>query len=575
MSVTDMTETDDVEAPAPEAAAISEPWSPGTDHKVVGALFVVVGMLFLVATGVLAMVLRTQLAGPDVGLVGETTYRQLFTLHGVLGVFGFLAPVWVGFATAVVPLQIGATRLAFPRLQSLSLWLVVVGGAMIVASPFVKGAEVVSGWTLTDPIPSGATLRGDGPDLVILGLGVVVVALVVAAVNLAVTILKMRAPGLTLRRTPLFSWSVLVSSSVLILALPVLAGALLMLFVDRHYSGHIFNGFTGSGGGDPLLWPRLFWFAAYPTLWALLLPGLGVASEIVPVFARRRMFSHQRATVALGAVGVLAFAGWGSQVPSLNGARFIFSMGALIVALPVASVLLNWLATLGMALRARTVTVSGLAKAPMVYAGGFIAMLGLGLIGWAVAVIADATADRTYWQVATQHTLFFGAATLAVIGALAYWAPKLWGHHLSEKASLPTAFLLTGGMVVSFGAMFVLGFQDMHVHLATYDSDDGFRAANLVATVGGFAAGLGLLMLVGDVILNVIGGRGRKADDDPWSGHTLEWATSSPPPSYNFDHLPEIRSEVPMLDLRTAPATTSDLAADRMATAAVTRGSHR
>jgi len=573
MSVTDTTEMDDVEAPATEAATVSAPWSPGTDHKVVGTLFVVVGMLFLVATGVLALVLRTQLAGSDVGLVGETTYRQLFTLHGVLGVFGFLAPVWVGLATAVVPLQIGATRLAFPRLQSLSLWLVVVGGAMIVASPFAKGSEVISGWTLTDPIPSGATLRGDGPDLFILGLGVVVAALVLAAVNLAVTILKMRAPGLTLRRTPLFSWSVLVSSSVLILALPVLLGALVMLFVDRHYSGRIFNGFTGSGGGDPLLWPRLFWFAAYPTLWALLLPGLGVASEIVPVFARRRMFSHQRATVALGAVGVLAFVGWGSQVPSLTGARFIFAVGALIVLLPVASVVLNWLATLAMALRQHTVAVSDLAKAPMVYAGGFIAMLGLGLIGWAVSVVADTTADRTYWQVATQHTLFFGAATLAVVAALAYWAPKLWGHHLSEKASLPTAVLLTGGMVVSFGAMFVLGLQEMHVHLATFDSDDGLGAANLVATIGGFAAGLGLLMLVGDLILNVIGGRGREADGDPWSGHTLEWATSSPPPSYNFDSLPEIRSEVPMLDLRTAPATTSDLAGDRMASAAVTRGS--
>ncbi len=574
MSVTDTTETEEeVEAPAPEEATVSAPWSPGTDHKVVGTLFVVVGMLFLVGAGVLALVLRAQLAGPDVGLVGETTYRQLFTLHGVLGVFGFLAPVWVGLATAVVPLQIGATRLAFPRIQALALWLVVVGGAMIVASPFVKGGKVISGWALSTPIPSGASLRGDGPDLLILGLGVVVIALVLAAVNLIVTVLKMRAPGLTLRRTPLFAWSVLVSSSVLLLALPVLVGALVMLFVDRHYNGHIFNGFTGSGGGDPLLWPRLFWFAVYPTLWALLLPGLGVVSEIVPVFARRRMFSHQRATIALGVVGILAFAGWGTQVPSLTHARFIFAVGALIVLLPVASVLLNWLATLGLAVRQRGVTISDLATAPMVYAGGFIAVLALGVAGWAVAVVADTTADRTYWQVATQHTLFFGAATLAVVAALAYWAPKLWGHHLSEKASLPAAFLLAGGMIVSFGAMFVLGFQDMHVHLATFDSDDGLGVANVVASVGGFVAGLGVLLFVGDLILNVIGGRGREAVDDPWTGHTLEWATSSPPPSYNFDSLPEIRSEAPMLDLSAEPAPVSGLAGDRMVSAAASSGS--
>ncbi len=573
MSVTDTTETDEVEAPAPVEATVSAPWSPGTDHKVVGTLFVVVGLAFLVAAGVLAMVLRTQLAGPDIGLVGETTYRQLFTLHGVLGVFGFLAPVWVGLATAVVPLQIGATRLAFPRLQSLALWMVVVGGAMIVASPFMKGGKVISGWALSTPIPSGATLRGDGPDLLILGLGVVIIALVFAAVNLIVTVLKMRAPGLTLRRTPLFSWSVVVSSSVLLLALPVLVGALLMLFVDRHYDGHIFNGFTGSGGGDPLLWPRLFWFAAYPTLWALLLPGLGVVSEIVPVFARRRMFSHQRATVALGAVGVLAFAGWGTQVPSLTQARFIFSVGALVVLLPVASVVLNWLVTLALAVRQRDVARSDLGDAPMVYAGGFIAVLALGMAGWAVAVVADTTADRTYWQVATQHTLFFGAATLGVVAALAYWAPKLWGHQLSTTASRPTALLLTGGMVVTFGAMFVLGFQGMHVHLATFDSGDSVGPANVVATIGAFATGLGVLLFVADLILSVIRGLGPRAGDDPWGGHTLEWATSSPPPSYNFDRLPEIRSEAPMLDLATEPAPTSGLADDRMVTAAARGGS--
>jgi len=571
MSVTDTTEEHEVEAPATEEEPDSDPWSPGTDHKVVGTLFVVVAMLFLVAAGVLALVMRAQLAGPDGDLVGGTTYRQLFTMHGVLGVFGFLGPVWVGLATAVVPLQIGATRLAFPRLQSLALWLVVVGGAMIVASPFMEGAKVINGWALSTPIPDGPSSAGHGPDLLILGLAVVATALVLAAVNLAVTVLKMRAPGLTLRRTPLFSWSVLVSSSILLLALPVLVGSLLMLFVDRHYHGHIFNGFTGSGGGDPLLWPRLFWFAAYPTLWALLLPGLGVVSEIVPVAARRRMFSHQRATLALGAVGVLAFAGWGSQVPSLTRARFIFAVGALVVLLPVASLLLNWLVTVGVAVRQHTVAVPGLLTAPMVYAGGFIAVLGLGLVGWAAAIVSASSAHADYWQVATQHTLFFGTATLAVVAALAYWAPKLWGRHVSDKASLPTAVLLAGGMVVTFGAMFVLGFQNMHVHRASF-SDDSLTPANLVATIGSAITGLGVLAFVADLIVNVIAGRGRKADADPWTGHTLEWATSSPPPSYNFDRLPEIRSEAPMLDLRTAPATATS-PADSPSAATVARAS--
>lgn len=551
MSATDTTVAHEVEAPAAEEQPVSDPWSPGTDHKVVGTLFVVVGLLFLVAAGVLALVLRAQMAGPDAGVVGRTTYRELYTLHGVLGVFCFLGPVWVGLATAMVPLQIGATRLAFPRLQSLALWLVVVGGAMIVAAPFMNGADVISGWALSTPVPDGASFSGHGPDLLILGLAIVSIALVAASVNLMVTVLKMRAPGLTLRRTPLFSWSVLVSSSILLLALPVLVGALVMLFVDRHYGGHIFNGFTGSGGGDPLLWPRLFWFAAYPTLWALLLPGLGVASEIVPVSARRRMFSHQRATLAIGAVGILAFAGWGSQLHSLTRARFIFGAGAILVLLPITSLLLNWLATLAIAVREHTAGVKDLKTTPMVYAGGFIALLGLGMVGWAAAVVSGNTGRSNYWQAASQHTLFFGAATLAVVAALAYWAPKLWGRRLSDKASLPTAVLLSGGMVITFGAFFVLAYQGLAMHASSF-SDTDLTPANVVATVGSAITGLGLLAFVADLVVNVIAGRGRQADPDPWTGHTLEWSTSSPPPSYNFDRLPEIRSEAPMLDLRTA-----------------------
>lgn len=554
MSVTDTTEAPLAEAGAPPEGPAPAAWPAGTDHKVIGTLFVVAGILFLVVSGVLAEVMRAQLSGPDTGVVGHTTYRQLFTLHGTLGVFGFLGPVWVGLATAVVPLQIGAARLAFPRLQALALWLVVAGGGMMVASPFVDGGKVVSGWTLSTPIPEGRAFRGEAADLFVLGLAVVAVALVLAATNLVVTVHKMRAPGLTLRRTPLFSWSVAVSGAVLVLALPVLVGGLVMLFVDRHYNGHIFNGFTGSGGGDPLLWPRLFWFAAYPTLWALLLPGLGVAAEIVPVFARRRLFSHARAATALGAVGVLSFAGWGSQVAGLSRARGLFAVGALLVLAPVASVLLNLVATVATGMRERTVRLPDLRVAPVLYVVGFLIVLAVGLAGGAVAAVgAGTSAARNYWQVATQHTLFFGASTLAAAAGLAYWAPKLWGRHLSDKASLLAATLLTGGMLVTFVPMFVLGYQDMHVHLATYASDDRFRPANLVASVGAAITALGVLVLALDLVVNVVGRRGRAAVADPWGGHTLEWATSSPPPSHNFDRLPDVRSEAPMLDLATTP----------------------
>ena len=538
---------------AEEAPAVVSPWPPATDHKVVGTLFVVTGLLFLVASGVIALVLRAQLTSPDLSVVGRTTYGELFTLHGVLAVFGFLAPVWIGLATAVVPLQIGASRLAFPRLQALALWLVVAGGTMIATSPFVKGGDVVSGWTLSSPIPEGPAFGGHGPELLILGLGVVATALVLAAVNLIVTVVKLRAPGLTLRRTPLFSWSVLVSGAVLLLALPVLITGLGMLFVDRHYGGRAFNGFTGSLGGSPQLWPRMFWFAAYPLLWALVLPGLGAVSEIVAVAARRRLFSHRRAAAAIGAVGVLAFAGWGSEVPGLSRARLIFAVGALAVLAPVALLVLNWLATLVTGRRAAGTGLPAMRSAPVLAALGFVSVLAVGLAGGAVAALTvGTTSHRNYWQVATQHTLFFGAGTLGVVAALTYWGPKLWGRHLSDKGGRLAAVLLAGGMHLTFVPMFVLGFQDMRVHRFTYDSADGFGPANLVATVGAVVTVLGVLVFVVDLLVSVVARKGRRAEDDPWQGHTLEWATSSPPPSHNFDRLPEVRSEAPLLDLRSA-----------------------
>ncbi|HEX2042400.1 MAG TPA: cbb3-type cytochrome c oxidase subunit I [Acidimicrobiales bacterium] len=541
------------EADAEEPAPVAAPWPPATDHKVIGTIFVVVAVLSLVVSGAIALVMRAQLSGPDMDIVGRVTYGELFTLHGTLAVFGFLAPVWVGLATAVVPLQIGAARLAFPRLQALCLWVIVAGIAMMAASPFVKGGDVVSGWALSSPIPEGPAFRGNGPDLLILGLGLVSVALVLAFTNLLVTVVKLRAPGLTLRRTPLFSWSVLVAGAVVLLALPVLVAGLGMLFMDRHYGGHIFRGFTGSLGGNPNVWPRLFWFAAYPLLWALLLPALGAVSDIVATFARRRLFSHARAVAAVGAVGVLAFAGWGSETPGLSRARLLFGAGALLVLAPVASLVLNWLATLVTGRCQRQASPRSLAALPMVVALGFVTVLVVGLGGGAIAALTAGTSShRNYWQVATQHTLFFGAATLGVVAALAYWAPKLWGRHLSDKGGKLTAVLLVGGMHLTFLPMFVLGIQNMRVHLFTYESGDDFGPANLVATVGAVVTVLGVAVLALDLLVSVIARRGRRADGDPWQGHTLEWATSSPPPGHNFDRLPEIRSEAPLLDLRTA-----------------------
>jgi len=562
MAMTDTTTDNQVEgearhgadAPSHPAAELHDPWPKGADHKYIGSLFIAAALLFLVVGVVLALVMRAQLATAEAEIVGDKTYRQLFTMHGVVSVFLFLLPVWLGLASAIVPLQIGAARLAFPRLHAMAFWIFLTGGAMVVAAPALS--DVFHGWALSDPIPVKLGLPGQGPDMLLLGLVLVCMAAVLVVINIVVTILQLRAPGMTLRRVPVFSWSIMVSGAVLLLALPVLIGAFALLFVDRHYGASLFSGFTGSRGGNPLLWPRLFWFGAYPVLWALLIPALGAASEIVATMSGRKLFSRDRASVALVAVGVLCFAGWGSEVPTLTRARPLWIIGALAVMAPVALLVLNWLATMRVAGKEgdRDAVRRGFASTPMLWVLGMLPVLGLGLAASVVSALdAGRDAHANYWQVGQQHALFFGAATIGAVAALSFWGPKLWGHRLSDALGKLELLAIVGGTLLMVLGMLLLGVQDMVVHTSTFDSNDEWALANLVASAGGALVGLGLIVLLLDLLGSVVAGRGKPAGADPWGGQTLEWATTSPPPRHNFDALPEIRSDTPLLDLRAAP----------------------
>ncbi|HEX2046557.1 MAG TPA: cbb3-type cytochrome c oxidase subunit I [Acidimicrobiales bacterium] len=562
MAVTDteVQEADVEGAPGPSqpAPVLPEVWPRGTDHKFVGSLFVAAALVFLVAGAVLALVMRAQLATPEADIVGDRTYRQLFTMHGVMSVFLFLLPVWLGLGAAIVPLQVGAARVPFPRLLAMSFWVFLAGGIMVVLAP--TQSDVFHGWTLSDPIPVRLGLRGQGPDLLLLGLALVCLAAILVIVNLAVTILQLRAPGLTLRRVPMFSWSMMVSGAVLLLALPVLIGAFGMLFLDRHYGTSLFSGFTGSRGGNPLLWPRLFWFGAYPLLWALLIPALGAVSEIVATFAGRPLFSRDRASAALVGVGVLSFAGWGSEVTTLARARPLWIVGGLAVLAPVALLVLNWLATLRVAgkegdrfqLRRR------FASTPMLWALGMLPVLGLGLAASVVsAVDASRDAHVNYWQTGQQHALFFGAAMIGAVAALSYWGPKIWGRRLSDALGKLELLAIVGGTLLTVLGMLLLGAQDMLIHTSTFDSRDEWELGNLAVSAGAAIVGLGLLVLVLDLVGSIVARRGKPAGADPWGGQTLEWATTSPPPLHNFDALPEIRSDTPLRDVRIAQAQSS------------------
>lgn len=554
-----MTDTEVEQEAQPEGAGppqpaldLPDPWPKGTDHKYIGSLYIAAAVVFLVAGVVMALLMRAQLATPDADILGDRTYRQLFTLHGVFSVFLFLLPVWLGLASAIVPLQVGAARLAFPRLHALSFWTFLAGGAMVCAAPALS--DVFHGWALSDPIPVKLGLPGQGPDFLLLGLVLVCMAAVLVVVNLLVTVLQLRPQGMTLRRIPVFSWSIVVSGAVLLFALPILIGAFGLLFVDRHYGSSIFSGFTGSRGGSPLLWPRLFWFGAYPMLWALLIPALGAVSDIISTFAGRPLFSRERASVALAAVGVLSFAGWGSEVENLNRARPLWILGGLAVLAPVASLILNWLMTLRLA--ARDGDAAGrMGSTPMLWALGMVPVLALGLAASVVSAV-DASRDThlNYWQTGQQHALFFGAATIGAVAALSFWGPKIWGRRLSDALGKLEILAVVGGTVVTVAGMLLLGIQDMLVHTSTFDSGDDWGLGNLVVTAGAAIVGLGLLVLVLDLLTSVVARRGRAAGADPWGGQTLEWATTSPPPPHNFDALPEIRSATPLLDVRTAPS---------------------
>lgn len=544
------------EEPAPPAPSFGS-GAAGNDHKVLGSAFLGLALLFLVVGGVLAVLMRAQLLGPDSDLVSERQYRTLFTFHGTYLVFLFLLPAWVGIATAVVPLQIGAARLAFPRLQAMAFWLTVVGGMLMSFAPFASGSRrVTSGWALNSPVPEGAGFAGDAVEFLVLGIAVVLVAVVLAVVNLLVTIVKFRAPGLTSRRLPLFTWSVLVGGSVLLLALPVLVGSLLLLYVDHHFGSDLFSGLTSSGAGNPLLWSRLFWFAAYPMLWALVILSLGAASEIVATFSGRPLADRAKAMAGLAGVGVLAFLGWGSEVRNLRSGRYIFVIGALLVLAPAASVVLNWLLTLRQAGREQGVDeVRGrLLAPPMLHVLGLLSVLAAGL-GASVVSALDATgrSHSNYWQVGQQHLMYFAPATIAIVAAAHYWAPKLWGRKLSDGMGKLELLLIAGGTHLAFLPALVLGIQDMPRHTSAFDADESWELANMAMGLGTAVLTVGVLVFV----LNVAGAaakRGRTAADDPWDGQTLEWTTTSPPPPYNFDSLPEVRSATPALDLKETSA---------------------
>ncbi len=519
-------------------------WVTTTDHKKIGILYVVNSFLFFFIGGILAMLVRTELAFPELQFLTDQTYNEVFTMHATLMIFLFIIPMLAGFGNYVVPLQIGAPDMAFPRINALSFWMLPLGGFLILLG-FVTGGAAAAGWTSYSPLAQDRPLAsvGSGQDLWIVGLALVGTSSILGAVNFLVTIFKMRAPGMTLFRMSLLTWTVLVTAVLVLLATPVFTSAVIMLFIDRNLGGSFFD---PANGGDAILYQNIFWFYSHPAVYVMILIAMGTVSEILPVFSRKPLFGYKAFVFATVGIGALGFSVWAHHMFT-TGAVYLpfFSLMTFLIAVPTGVKFFNWIFTMWRGqLRLAT---------PLLFALGFLTMFLIGGINgaFAASVPVDFALHDTYFVVAHIHYVLFGGSVFGVMAGLYYWFPKMTGRMLNETLGKVQFVLMFIGFNLTFFPMHELGLSGMPRRIADYSSTAGWNDLNLAATVGGFLIAASMLPLLWNVFVSLRSGE--VAGDDPWEGNTLEWATTSPPPPYNFDRLPEIRSERPVFDVRHGP----------------------
>jgi cytochrome c oxidase subunit I len=514
-------------------------WVTTTDHKRIGILYLVNSFVFFFIGGILALGVRSQLAVPENKLIPPELYDQLFTMHASLMLFLFIIPILAGFANYVVPLQIGAPDMAFPRINALSFWMLPLAGIIMLAGFLTPNGAAAEGWTSYSPLAQRA-YSGTGTDLWVVAVTLIGTSSILGSINFLVTIFKMRAPGMTMFRLPILVWTALVTSVLVLMATPVLTSALIMLFIDRNYGGHFFDPATG---GNAVLWQNIFWFYSHPAVYIMILIAMGIVSEVLPVFSRKPLFGYKAFVFATAGIGALGFSVWAHHMFT-TGTVYLpfFSFMTFLIAVPTGVKMFNWIATLFRGqLRFST---------PLLFALGFLTMFLIGGINGAfsAAVPVDFALHDTYWVVAHLHYVLFGGSVFGVMAGVYYWFPKMTGRMLNETLGKIHFVLMFIGFNVTFFPMHVLGLEGMPRRIAMYASSSGWGELNLLATVGSIVIAASMLPFLWNVLVSLRSGE--VAGDDPWEGNTLEWATSSPPPPYNFDHLPEIRSERPVFDAR-------------------------
>ena len=512
-------------------------WMAQVNHRNIGARFIVTAFVFFALGGLEALVMRLQLGGPERGLVDPDTYSQLFTMHGTTMMFFFAVPVMEGLFIYLVPLMLGTRDMAFPRLNAFGYWVYLIGGVVLYGT-FFLGMAPDAGWFSYVPLANDEFSPGNRIDFWATMITFVEVSALVAAVEIIATIFKQRPPGMSINRMPLLVWAALVTSFMIVFAMPAVVSGSVLLALDRT-AGTWF--FEPSGGGDPLLWQHLFWFFGHPEVYIILVPALGLVASIVTASAQRPMFGYTAIALAMTAIGIASFGLWvhhmfATGLPAL-GAAF-FTAASILIAVPSGVQIFCWIATLWGSRPKVTV--------PLLYVFGFVFLFIIGgVTGVMVASVPfDLQVHDSYFVVAHFHYVLIGGAVMPLFGAVHFWFPKLTGRLLSDRVGKVGFWLLFVGFNVTFFPMHALGFMGMPRRVYTYLAGMGWDDLNLLATTGAFVIALGVLVNAGNVIASLVGGR--RAPDNPWGADTLEWATTSPPPQFNFDGIPVVEGRYPM-----------------------------